>query len=72
MPEGFNNTNENYELRKKIHDLVKESLIAARSTAYNAKEREEEAEKEIEEFLDKHPEYYDKIEEIQDNIAKTL
>jgi hypothetical protein len=70
--EGLNNKNENYESRKKIHDLIKESLIASRSTAYNAKEREEKAEKEIEEFLDKNPEYIDKIEEIQDSIAKSL
>jgi len=70
--EGKSNINENYELCKKIHDLVKESLISAKSTAYNAKEREEKAEKEIEEFLEKHPEYVNKIEEIQENVAKSL
>ena len=58
--------------RHELHRLVKETLIAARSTAYNAKEREEKAEKELEELLKKHPEFVDIVGEVQDNITKTL
>ncbi len=58
--------------RMVLHRLIKEELIAARSTAYNAEEREKKAGKDIEEFLDKHPEFVDKVDEIQNNIIESL
>jgi len=71
MPEGLNQTNEN-EVRQELHRLVKETVIASQSTAYNAKEREEKAEKELDELLKKHPEFVEKAEEIQDHYLKEL
>ncbi len=71
MPEGLNNINEP-NARHELHRLVKETLIASRSTAHNAEEREGKAEKELEELLKKHPEFVDIIEQVQDDIAKTL
>jgi hypothetical protein len=69
--EGLNKTNEDSP-RMELHRLIKEELIAARSTAYNAEEREKKAEKDIEEFLNKHPEFVDKVDEIQKNIIESL
>lgn len=71
MPEGLNQTNEN-EARRELHRLVKETVIASQSTAHNAKEREEKAEKELEELFKKHPEFIEKAEEIQDHYIKEL
>jgi len=68
--EGLNNSEVNP--RYELHRLVKETLIASRSTAYNAKEREEKAYKDLEELLKKHPEFVDMVEEVQKNIAKNL
>ena len=51
--------------RSILSRLIREELIAASSTAHNAKEREEAASKAIEELLEKHPELVDKVDEIQ-------
>ncbi len=71
MPEGLDQTNEN-EVRRELHRLVKETVIASQSTAYNAKEREEKAEKELEELLKKHPEFTEKAEEISEHYINEL
>jgi ABC-type microcin C transport system duplicated ATPase subunit YejF len=70
MPEGLNQ--ESNSPRMELHRIVKETLIAARSTAHDAKERQEKAEKELEELLNKHPEFVDMVEKVQDDITKTL
>jgi hypothetical protein len=72
MPEGLNQNEKLDSPRYELHKLVKETLLAARSTAYDAKEREEKAEKELEELLKKHLEFVDIVEKVQDDIAKTL
>ena len=71
MPEGVNKTNESNP-RMELHRIVKETLIAAQSTAYNAEEREKKAEKELQDLLEKHPEFVDIVEEVQESIAKSL
>lgn len=52
--------------------LIKEELVAAKSTAYNAEEREATASKAIEELLEKHPELVDEVDKIQKNRMKNL
>jgi len=58
--------------RSTLSRLIKEELIAARSTAHNATEREETASKAIEELLKKHPELVDEVNEIQKSRMKNL
>ena len=58
--------------RSILSRLIKEELIAARSTAYNAEEREEAASKAIEELLEKYPELVDEVCEIQETRMKDL
>lgn len=58
--------------RSILSRLIKEELIASKSTAYNAKEREEAASQSIEELLEKHPELLDDVDEIQKNRIKSL
>lgn len=58
--------------RSILSRLIKEELIASRSTAYNAEEREAAASQAIEELLEKHPELLDEVDEIQKNRIKSL
>lgn len=58
--------------RSILSRLIKEELIAASSTAYNAKERQDAASKAIEELLVKYPELIDKVDEIQKNHIEIL
>jgi hypothetical protein len=58
--------------RSTLSRLIKEELIASRSTAYNAEEREEAASKAIEELLEKHPELVDEVDKIQKSRIKSL
>ncbi len=59
--------------RSKLHRIVKGILVAARSTAHDAKEREEKLEKELDDLMDEHPEFTpEMVEKIQDDIAKNL
>jgi hypothetical protein len=59
--------------RSELHRIVKGILIAARSTAYDAEEREKKLEKELEDLMRKHPEFTEEmVEKVQDDIAKRL
>ena len=58
--------------RSTLSRLIRDELIAAKSTAYNAAEREAAASKAIEELLDKHPELVDEVDEIQKNRIEIL
>jgi len=58
--------------RSTLSRLIKEELLAAKSTAYNAEEREKAASTAIEELLKKHPELVDEVDKIQENRIKSL
>jgi len=64
--------NQKENLRIILSRLVKEELIASRSSAYNAEEREATASKAIEELLEKHPELVDEVDIIQNIRMKNL
>lgn len=67
-----NDSSEN-DSRYELHRIVKGILIAARSTAYDAEEREKKLEKELEDLMRKHPEFTEEmVEKVQDDIAKRL
>lgn len=58
--------------RSTLSRLIKEELIASRSTAYNAEEREKAASQAIEELLKRYPELVDEVDEIQKNHINSL
>jgi hypothetical protein len=59
--------------RAELHRILKGILIASRSSAFDAKEREKKLEKELENFMKQHPEFTEEeVERIQDRIADRL
>ena len=58
--------------RHRLMRLIKEELIASRSTAHNASEREKAASDAIDQLLINHPELEEEVDEIQERMMEKL